>query len=594
MKMKKIIILILFITGVANSLLAQKLTAEASKTSVAVGEPIQVTFSLNGNGTDLKIAHLNEFDLYQNPYSSSSTMVINGVVSQTYSLTYVIGAKKEGKVTLGPATITVNGTTIQSNTITFDVGKASSTQQNNSQNSGGGKSSNDNLILVAQPNKTKVYVGEALTLDYKILFRIDILNYSVPKLPSMDGCFVQDGKVAPQTTEIIDGKKYMSAGIKKLYVIPQRTGKVTIDPMEAEFVVRQQSGRRSNDIFDQIFGGGYEEVKYKLRSKPVIIDVMPLPEEHKPEGFSGAVGNYTFKATISKDKVKANEAINITVTVTGKGNVKLIDPLKINFPEDFETYDPKITQNTNAADALNGSKTFDYTIIPRHEGDYKIDHLDFSYFDPEKKAYVVLPSPEFNIHVDKGDPNDVNANVYTPQNKEEVKVLGDDIRYIRTAEPDLKSSEDFFFGSPGFFAGLLLPLLAFIAFLFIRKKNIEKNKDAIAVKGRKATKMARKRLVAAEQNLKAANKEKFYIEISQALYGYVSDKLNISIANLTKENITNTLRARGVADTVIENLITTIDTCEYARYAPNAVSGDLQTIYNNTVELITKLENEIR
>jgi hypothetical protein len=592
--MKKIIILILFITTIVNPLLAQKLTAEANKTSVAVGEPIQVTFSLNGNGTDLRIAHLNEFDLYQNPYSSSSTMVVNGVVSQTYSLTYVIGAKKEGKVVLGPATITVNGTTIQSNTITFDVGKASAGQQNNSQNSGGGKSSNDNLILIAQPNKTKVYVGEDLTLDYKILFRVDILNYSVPKLPSMDGCFVQDGKVAPQTTEIIDGKKYMSAGLKKLYVIPQRTGKINIDPMEAEFVVRQQSGRRSNDIFDQIFGGGYEEVKYKLRSKPLAIEVMPLPEEHKPEGFSGAVGNYTFKASISKDKVKANEAINITVTVSGKGNVKLIDPLKINFPEDFETYDPKVTQNTNTADGLSGSKTFDYTIIPRHEGDYKIDHLDFSYFDPAKKEYVVLPSPEFNIHVDKGDPNDVNASAYTLQNKEEVKVLGDDIRYIKTGSPDLRSSEDHFFGSMTFFSGLLLPLLAFIAFIIIRKKNIEKNKDAIAVKGRKATKMARKRLAVAEHNLKASNKEKFYVEISQALYGYVSDKLNISIANLTKENIINTLKSKGVSDARIENLIATIDTCEYARYAPNAVSGDLQTIYNNTVELITKLENEIR
>lgn len=593
--MKKIIILILFVITVANPLLAQKLTAEASKTTVAVGEPVQVTFSLNGNGTDLKIAHLNEFDLYQAPYSSSSTMVVNGVVSQTYSLTYVIGAKKEGKVVLGPATITVNGSTVQSNTITFDVGKASTAgQQNNSQNPSGAKSPNDNLILVAQPNKTKVYVGEDLTLDYKILFRVDILNYSVPKLPSMDGCFVQDGKVAPQTTEIVDGKKYMSAGLKKLFVIPQRTGKITIDPLEAEFVVRQQTNKRSNDIFEQFFGGGYEEVKYKLRSKPVAIEVLPLPEEHKPEGFSGAVGNYSFKATISKDKVKANEAINITVTVTGKGNVKLIDPLKINFPEDFETYDPKVTQSTNPGDGLSGSKTFDYTIIPRHEGDYKIDHLDFSYFDPEKKAYVVLPSPEFNIHVEKGDPNDANASVYTPQNKEEVKVLGDDIRYIKTGAPDLKSNEDYFFSSVPFFAGLILPLLAFIAFIIIRKKNIEKNKDTIAVKGRKATKMARKRLIVAEQNLKTANKEKFYVEISQALYGYVSDKLNISVANLTKENITNTLKSRGVSDALIENLITTIDTCEYARYAPNAVSGDLQSIYNNTVELITKLENEIK
>ncbi len=595
--MKKIVILILLIASIASPAWAQKLTAEANKTSVAVGEPIEVTFSLNGNGTDLKIAHLNEFDLYQNPYSSSSTMVRNGVVTQTNSLTYIIGAKREGKITLGPATAVVNGATVQSNVIVFDVGKAGSNssnngQQNNAQNSGGNKSAGDNLILIARPSKTKTYVGESLTLTYTILYRLDILHLDVPKMPSMDGCFVQDGKLDEVTTEIVNGVKYMSLQIKKSYIIPQRTGRINIDPMEAALDVRQQSNRKPRDIFE-MFSGGYEDVKYKLRSKPVSIEVLPLPENNKPDNFSGAVGNFSFKAAISKDKVKANEAINITVTVTGKGNIKLIDPLKINFPEDFETYDPKVTQSANTTDGLGGSKTFDYTIIPRHEGDYKIDHVNFSYFDPEKKEYVILPSPEFNIHVDKGDAS-TSAITYTPQNKEEIKVLGDDIRYIKTSTPDLKLSEDHFFGSPLFYAGLLLPLLLFIAFIIIRKKNIEKNSDLIAVKGRKATKMARKRLLAAEQNLKASNKEKFYIEISQALYGYVGDKLNISVADLTKENINNRLQLRGASAETIEKLISTIDTCEYARYAPSAVSGDLNTIYNNTVELITKLENEIR
>lgn len=596
--MKKLIILLFLFTGsLGNQLLAQKLTAQASKTSVTVGEPFQVTFSLNGSGTDMKIAHMNDFEILQGPYNSSSMSVINGVVTQSYSLTYVMGAKKEGKFLLGPATITVNGNTIQSNTLTIEVGKASANANNNRQGNTadpGVKSGGDNLFLTVQPSKTKVYVGEELTLIHKLYYKVDIVNFSVSKMPAMDGCFVQDGKTSPPAAEMVDGERYMGGELKKTYIVPQRTGKITIDPMEADFIVRQQSSRRPRDIFEQLMGTGYEEAKYKLKSKPVTIEVLPLPEEGKPANFSGAVGNYTFKASLSKDKVKANEAINLTVTISGKGNIKLVDPLKINFPEDFETYDPKITQNTTTTDGLGGTKTFDYLLIPRHEGDYKIDHLDFSYFDPAKKEYVVLPSPEFTIHVEKGDPKDASANVYTPQSKEEVKVLGDDIRYIKTNKPEFRSTDDHFFGSAGFYTSLLLPILAFIGFVFIRRKNIEKNSDLVAVKERKATKMARKRLVVAEKNLKASNKEQFYIEISQALYGYVSDKLNISVANLTKDNISNALRLKGAHETTIAQLIQTIDTCEYARYAPNAVSGDLQNIYNNTVELITKLENEIK
>ncbi len=600
--MKKAIILFLLITSFANQLLAQKLTAQASKTTVAVGEPFQVTFSLNGNGNDLKIAHLNEFEIYQGPYNSSSTTVVNGVVSQSFSLTYVIGAKKEGKFTLGPATVNVGGTIIQSNALTIDVGKATANsnsnnagRQNNAQNPSAGRPAGNNIFIEAKPNKTKVYVGEELSVLYKVYTKVDILQFIISKMPSLDGCFVQDGKTSQaQTSETIDGENFVTGEVKKSYVIPQRTGKIVIDPMEADCIIRQQSNKRSRDIFDQLFGGGYEEVKYKIKSRPITIEVLPLPATDKPADFSGAVGNYSFKASISKDNVKANEAINLTITITGKGNIKLIDPLKINFPEDFETYDPKITQNTTTNDGLGGSKTFDYLIIPRHEGNYKIDHLTFSFFDPEKKEYVTLPSPEFNIHVEKGEHADAGASVYAPQNKEELKVLGDDIRYIKTNTPVFSSADEHFFGSILFYLGLLLPVLGFIAFIVIRKRNIEMNKDVVAVRERKATQMARKRLTVAEQNLKANNKEQFYMEISQALYGYVSNKLNISSANLTKEHITAVLKQKKVSEDTIANLLSTIDTCEYARYAPNAASGDLQTIYNNTVELITTLENEIR
>ncbi|MEO6902501.1 MAG: BatD family protein [Bacteroidia bacterium] len=600
--MKKNFTILLFIIcfSLFSSGEAQTLVAEASKSRVAVGEPFQISFSLNTSGTNLKIAHLNEFDIFQGPYNSSSTSVINGSVSQSYTLTYVVGAKKEGKLNIGPATVTVNGVTIQSNILIIDVTKGGTNNNNNNnntpssannQNTTSEKPAGDNVYITTQVNKRKAYIGEEITVLYKIYTRVDITQFAVSKIPSVDGCYVQDGKISnAQVTENIDGVNYITGEIKKSYIIPQRTGKIIIDPLEAECVSRQQSNKRPRDIFEQFFGGGYEEVKYSIKSKPVTIDVLPLPEENKPADFTGTVGNYSLKASLSRNDLKTNDATNLTVVISGKGNIKLIEPLKINFPEEFETYDPKTSENISSDNGISGSKTFDYLIIPRHEGKYKIDKINFSYFDPEKKQYVTIPSPEFTINVAKGD--DTPANVYSSRNKEDVKILANDIRYIKSATP-LVEKNNYFFGSIMFYTGIVTPLLAFILFIIIRRKNIEDNKDSVVVKSRKATKLARKKLINAEQYLKTNNKERFYIEISQALYGYVGDKLNISVADLAKETISITLKEKRVSDDTIQQLLTTLNNCEYARYAPGAVSGDLNGIYNNTVELITKLENEI-
>ncbi|MGZ4035087.1 MAG: BatD family protein, partial [Bacteroidia bacterium] len=310
--------------------------------------------------------------------------------------------------------------------------------------------------------------------------------------------------------------------------------------------------------------------------------------------FTGAVGEFSFKAQLNKDKVKANDGVNLTVTLTGKGNIKLVDPSKIDFPEDFETYDPKTTENISVgANGVSGTKTFDYLVIPRNEGDYKINQINFSYFDPVKKEYITIPSPEFNLHVDKGD-NTPATVVGSSNRQEDLKVLGNDIRYIKTNKANLKPKDDYFFGSALFITCLIFPFLAFVGFIFVRRKSIEQNKDIVAVKSRKATKMARKRLSLAEQHLKSNNKEQFYIEIFKSLYGYISDKLNIPVADLNKEHIAETLKSKSVAEPTIQQLIKTLDNCEYARYAPSAVSGDLKNIYDNTVELITKIENEIK
>lgn len=594
--------LFIFLTNVT---LAQKLTAQASKTRVAVGESFQISFSLNSSGSNFKAPALNDFNVYSGPNQSTSMSYVNGAMSQSITLSYVIAAKKEGKMNIGAATVNVNGTIIQSNPFTIEVVKGAAnaqTQGNNNQaaqNTSAPVTENlsDNLFVKTVVSKTKAYLGEQITVTHKIYTRYQLRGFQDIKFPDYTGFWSQDVANNPQiqvVNENINGVNYQVGELKRTYLFAQRSGKLEIEPMKIECVVRKQSNRKPRDVFEQFFGGGYEDATYSVNSRSVAIEILPLPEANKPADFSGAVGNYSYKAQISKEKVNANDAVNLTITLTGKGNIKLVNPLKINFPEDFETYDPKTKENiTSGANGVSGNKTFDYLIIPRHEGDYKIDQIAFSYFDPEKKQYVTLPSPEFNIRVDKGNENDADANVFNPRSKEDIKVLGNDIRYIKTNNIELKQQNDYFFGSPLFYLGLVSPFIAFFGFLFFQRKNIEQNKDVVAVKSRKATKMAKKRLALASQYLKTHNKEQFYMEIFKALYGYIGDKLNILAADLNKDHISDILKTKSVNENTIEQLIVTLDNCEYSRYAPSAVSGDLNSIYNNTVDLITKIEDEI-
>lgn len=603
--MKKIVCILICISTLVNVSLAQKLTAQASKTRVAVGESFQISFSLNSSGSNFKAPALNDFNVYSGPNQSTSMSYVNGAMSQSITLSYVIAAKKEGKINIGAATVNVNGTIIQSNPFTIEVVKGAANAQSQGNNNQAAQNPSapttenlsDNLFVKTVVSKTKAYLGEQITVTHKIYTRYQLRGFQDIKFPDYTGFWSQDVPNNPQiqvVNENIDGVNYQVGELKRTYLFAQRSGKLEIEPMKIECVVRKQSNRKPRDVFEQFFGGGYEDATYSVNSRSVAIEILPLPEANKPADFSGAVGNYSFKAQISKEKVNANDAINLTITLTGKGNIKLVNPLKINFPEDFETYDPKTKENiTSGANGVSGNKTFDYLIIPRHEGDYKIDQIAFSYFDPEKKQYVTLPSPEFNIRVDKGNENDADANVFNPRSKEDIKVLGNDIRYIKTNNIELKQKNDYFFGSPLFYLGLVSPFIAFIGFLFFQRKNIEQNKDVVAVKSRKATKMAKKRLSLASQYLKTNNKEQFYMEIFKALYGYIGDKLNILAADLNKDHISDKLKTKSVNESTIQQLIATLDNCEYARYAPSAVSGDLNSIYNNTVELITKIEDEI-
>jgi hypothetical protein len=588
-------------------LFAQKFTAQASKNTVAVGEAFQIAFTLNSSGGNFRPPVLNDFEVYSGPNQSSNMSFINGSMSQSITLSYIIAAKKEGKVTIGSASIVVDGKTIQTNPISIEVVKNSATTQNqqqsqqqhqNNKSAVAGENGGDNIFAKTIVSKSKAMQGEQITVTHKIYSRYQLVDLKNIKFPDYTGFWAQDvpgHQTIQVTNENIDGVVYQVGELKRSYLFAQQTGKLEIKPLELECVVRTQSHRAPRDIFEQFFGGGYEDVLIKAKSKTVTIDISALPKSSQPEGFSGAVGDFSFKAHLSKDKVKANDAVNLTITISGKGNIKLLDPLKINFPEDFETYDPKISEKITAgANDVSGSKTFDYLIIPRHEGDYKIEPINFSFYDPSKNKYITLPSPQFNLHVEKSDAEPASPVTFNPKSKEDVKILGNDIRYIKTNNVEFTPVNSYFFCSSVFYAGIITPFFVFIGFLLIRKKHIAQNSDVIAVKSRKATKMAKKRLLLAEQYLKSNDKELFYSEVFKALFGYISDKFNIPLADLNKDHITAILKSKNVSEITFKQLIEIIDKCEYARYAPSAVSDELPTIYSNTVYVITKIEDEAK
>jgi hypothetical protein len=342
---------------------------------------------------------------------------------------------------------------------------------------------------------------------------------------------------------------------------------------------------------EQFFGGSYKDVKYKIESPPVTIHVKPLPDAGKPEGFTGAVGNFTFDAAVDKKELKANEALNYTLKIKGSGNIKLLNTLNTNFPSDFERYDPTITDTiTEKLSGVAGTRTYNYLVIPRHGGTYTIDPVKFSYFNPSTERYVSFPSKTFQIKVNKGK-DEVSVTAFST-NKQDVKVLGKDIRYIKTTGPDLNKPDDEFYGSLLYYLLLLLgPVLFATAFAY-RRWDEKNNSDAIKVKSRKASKIAAKHLASAKKQLLARNTKAFYEDVSRGMYGYLSDKLNIPFAHLTRENVAAELRSRAVSDALIARITDTLDLCEMARFAP--VRGiSAQEVFDRTKNMISDMEEEI-
>lgn len=571
---------------------AQSFYSQVSSKRVQVGVPFEFAIVLTVSGTNYVPPSFKEFDVVSGPNQSNSVQYTNGVMSQQIVISYGLVPKKEGKVTIGAASVVAGGQKLETNPITLEVVKGAAGNQNNTNPTDdpkySSKVSGGDVFIRTGVSKNKCYVGEQVTITQKVYSRLQMIGFQKFAQPTYDGFYAQAQESTSKgqaIVENVDGVNYYTYELFRSSAIANKTGKISLSPIEGDVVVRRQTNAKPKNIFEQFFGSaGYEDVPVTVKSKSLVVEVLDVPQAGRPANYYGAVGDFSYKVATTRNELKANDAFNLKMTISGKGNIKLIDAPKLNLPESFETYDPKISESGN-------SKTFDYLIIARSEGEFKLENLDFSYFSLEQKKYITIPAPDIKITVLPADPNSKGAQVYVQQSQ--VKETENDIRYIKKGDFVLLKSETEFFNSSLHILLLILPLLALGTGLFLRRNYIKNNSNVVLVKERKAAKLAKKQLVNAEKLMQQNKKDEFYTEILMALNSYISNKLNIPVADLSHEKITSVLNQKQVDPQSTAKLVSTLETSEYAKYAPGAVSGDLQQVYKNTMELITDLEEQL-
>lgn len=622
----KISLLLILIVLVPTFLWAQDdptLTVSAKK-QVVVGERFQVVFEANAEGKNFSAPTFEGFTVVGGPFTSTSSSfsMVNGSMSHSVKCTYTFAlqAYKEGTFHVGAASLTVKGNKITSEPFDIKVlpddgsyaaslgggnsGASQNQGQNRSQNTNDPQVSGKDLFLKVIPSKKSAYVGEQIVLTYKLYTKVPVSSLSIAKSPSYAGFWTKDisdnnGGSLRQSSEFINGMEYTAAEIQKVVVVPQRSGKLDIEPMSIECIAQirtESNNRRSNDPFDIFFNDPFfnrniANVKKELSTSNLSIDVKNLPADQKPNSFAGAVGNYNFKSDIDKTELKTNEAFTLTLTVSGAGNIELLKMPEPTFPPDFEVYDPKITTSANtSAQGLSGTKKAEYLVIPRRAGNFTLMPVEFSFFNPANGTYSSLNSDGYVIQVEKGLGGEGEDGSIYASNQEGIKYLGSDVRHIMTGNPQLKPKHTAFFGTPAYFVALLAILLVFIVLLLVSKKREQDKQDTAANRNKKATKVARGRLKKASQYLKVKDQDKFYVEMSQALWGYIADKLGIERSKLSMDTVSEAMKEKNVPDDLTQQFVDTLNNCEFARFAPGSAEEKMDDLYNKGIEVITKAE----
>lgn len=578
-------------------------TASAPET-VAVGDQFRLSYTITTQKVrDFRAPSIKGFDVLMGPSrsSQSSTQYVNGQMTSTSSITftYILLANQEGEFNIPGANIVAEGNEMISNSVTIKVlpaDKGGAAQGGTSARSSSGTSvSNSELFITASANKVNVYEQEAILLTYKIYTLVDLRGFEHVKLPDFKGFHSQEVELPNDRRwglEHYKGRNYQTTVYRQFVLFPQQSGKLTIEPARFDASIAQAI--QSADPFEAFFnGGGVVEVKKTLLTPKLTIDVKELPAG-KPEGFSGGVGDFSISSTINTTELKTNDAVTVKLVISGTGNMKLLTAPEVKFPEDFEIYDPKIDNNFRLTNGgLSGSQVVECLAIPRNAGTYKIPPVVFSYFDIKSKNYKTLTTEEYVLNVAKGEGN-ASQVISNFTNKEDLRVLNEDIRFIKQNDVTLSPRGRYFFGTTTYWLFYLLPALLFAAVFIVYRKQISANANVAKMRTKKANKVAVKRMKQAGKLLAGGEKDAFYDEVLKALWGYVSDKLNIPVSRLSKDNVEEALRQYGVADELIASFLQALNDCEFARFAPGDASQAMDKLYKDSVEVISKMENSIK
>ncbi|MCU0332008.1 MAG: BatD family protein [Ignavibacteriaceae bacterium] len=574
---------------------AQDFTASVNETTVADNERFQVSFTFSGksinNLSKFSPPAFENFLILSGPNQSTSIQIINGAQSASLTYSFVVQPKSVGTFTIGSAGIEQAGNTYKTEPIKITVVKGADKPKQQQQ--GDTQISTDeiakNLYVRAIVDKTRAYKGEQITVTYKLYTRLSIASQmGVNKLPQYQGFWAEELETSGNinfTTEVIEGKQFRVGVLKRVALFPTQTGTLEVTPFELSVPVQIQKQRSGKSIWDDFFGdpfGRSEIYEFNAKSNVVKIDVQPLPDG-QPEMFKGAVGNYTFNANLNNTTVKSNEPLTLNINISGTGNIKLIDLPELNLPNGFEKYEPKINEEINRKGIVSGSKSGEYLFVPRVVGLREIPPIEFSFFDPNKKKYVTLKSETFKIDIKPGDKQASNEFV----GKEDIKELGNDIRYIKTSFEDVEKKENFIINSTGFIIAGVLPFAISLVVIGWKRKYDKLHGNVVLLRYQKAQKVAKNRLKSAKKLMDSQNHKEFYSELSTALFGYLEDKLHISKSEFTVERASEELRKRNITEELIAELKAGAGKCEFVRFAPGAEkSAAMQDMYDEIADVI--------
>lgn len=606
--MKRVYI-VLILCAVTLASLAQKFVAEAPS-QVTIGEQFRLTYTVNTQ--DASGFHVGSipsaFEVLMGPSTSrqSSFQMVNGRTSSTSSITftYILCANKTGKYEIPAASISVDGKRLSSNKLNVTVsgnsgGNSPSQSRSQSQRGSrqqireaGSRISGSDLFIKVSASKRRVHEQEPILLTYKVYTLVGLSQLD-GKMPDLKGFYTQEIQLPQQKSlkvETVNGRQYQTVTIRQYVMFPQKAGKMEIPSIVFDGVVVQQN--RNIDPFEAFFNGGsgYVEVKQKIKAPGLTIEVDPLPA--RPADFSGGVGRFSISAKLNKQDIKANDPVTLRVTVSGAGNLKLIKSPVVNYPKDFDKYDAKVSDKTKlTANGVEGSMIYDFLAIPRNPGKYEIPPVEFTYFDTGSNSYKTVKTESFTLNVAKGA-NSGSVSSYT--GKEDLTLLNKDIRHIKTGDSEVHDVDDFFFASTSYWIALSLLGIIFISLFVIFRKRATDNANIGKMRGKKANKMASKRLKRAKTLMDAGRENDFYDEVLRALWGYVGDKLNMPVEHISRDNISQCLSERNVGEDTISQFIAALDECEYARYAPGDANGNMNKTFETAMTTITNIEDAMK